>query len=59
MVMDAAAAAVDASASTAIACPAIDQVAHPSTQSTATAPTVLPRGKKEITVEARAAESKK
>jgi hypothetical protein len=52
-------AAVTASASTIVACSAIDQVAQPSAQSTATAPTVLPRGKKEMTAEARAAESKK
>jgi hypothetical protein len=58
MEMDAAA-AVDASASTVVACSAIDQVAQPSAQSMATAPTVLPRGKKEMTVEARALESKK
>jgi hypothetical protein len=51
--------AVAASASTVIACSAIDQVAQPSVQSMATAPMVLPRGKKEMTVEARAEESKK
>jgi hypothetical protein len=44
-----------AAPSTTVECSAIDQVA----QSTATAPTVLPRGKKEMTLEARAAESKK
>jgi hypothetical protein len=55
MEMDAAA----ATASTAVACSAVDQVAQPSAQSAATAPTVLPRGKKEMTPEAWAAESKK
>jgi hypothetical protein len=54
MEMDAA-----ASASTAVECSTEDQVAQPSAQSTATAPTVLPRGKKEMTSEARAAELKK
>jgi hypothetical protein len=48
-----------ACAPTAIECSAIDQVAQPSDQSTATAPTVLRRGKKEMTPEARAGESKK
>jgi hypothetical protein len=57
MEMDAA--TVAASASTAVACSAIDQVAQPSAQSTTTAPTVLPRGKKEMAAEARAAELKK
>jgi hypothetical protein len=42
-----------------VECSAVDQVVQPSAQSTATAPTVLPWGKKEITPEARAAESKK
>jgi hypothetical protein len=51
--------AAAASASTAVACSAIDQVAQPSAQSAATAPIVLPRGKKEMMPEARAAESKK
>jgi hypothetical protein len=59
MEMDATAAAVDASASTAVACPAIDQVAQPYAQSTATTPTVLLRCKKEISAEVWAAESKK
>jgi hypothetical protein len=63
MEVDAATAAVAAAAThpTAVECSAIDQVAQPSVQSTATAPapTVLSRGKKEITPEARAAESKK
>jgi hypothetical protein len=44
---------------TVVECSAVDQVAQPSVQSTATAHTFLPRGKKEITLEARAAESKK
>jgi hypothetical protein len=44
---------------TAVECSAVDQVAQPSVQSTATARTVLSRGKKEKTAEARAAESKK
>jgi hypothetical protein len=39
--------AAAASAPTVVECSAIDQVAQPSAQSTATAPTVLPRGKKE------------
>jgi hypothetical protein len=60
MEMDAAADAIAAAAThpTAVECSVIDQVAQPSIQSTATAPTVLPRGKKEMTQEARAAESK-
>jgi hypothetical protein len=58
MEMDAAA---DAAAThpTTVECSVVDHVTQPSIQSTATAPTVLPRGKKEITPEARAAESKK
>jgi hypothetical protein len=60
MEMDAAAAATAAaSASTVVACLAIDQVAQPSAECAATAPIVLPRGKKQITLEAWAAESKK
>jgi hypothetical protein len=63
MEMDAAAAA-DAMAAAAthptdVECSAVDQVAQPSVQSTATAHTFLPRGKREITSEAQAAESKK
>jgi hypothetical protein len=56
MEMDAAA---PASAFIALESSTIDQVAQTSTQTTATAPTVLARGKKEMTAEARAAESKK
>jgi hypothetical protein len=48
-----------ASASTALASSTIDQVAQASAQSTAAAPTVLAKGKKEMTAEAWAAESKK
>jgi hypothetical protein len=59
MEMDDAAVAAATTHPTAVECKAVDQVAQPSVQSTATAPTVLPRGKKEITLEARAAESKK
>jgi hypothetical protein len=59
MEMVAAAATAVAAPPTAVECSAIDQVAQPSTQSTATASTVLPRGKKEMTPEARAVESKK
>jgi hypothetical protein len=62
MEMDAAAAvAAAATHPTAIECSTVDQVAQPSVQSAATspAPTVLSRGKKEMTSEARAAESKK
>jgi hypothetical protein len=63
MEMDAAAAGVAAAAThpTAVVCSTVDQVAQPSVQSTATAPapTVLSRGKKEMTPEARTAESKK
>jgi hypothetical protein len=56
MEMDAATAA---SAFIALASSTIDQVALTSTQTTATAPTVLARGKKEMTAKARAVESKK
>jgi hypothetical protein len=58
MEMDSAAAATYP---TTVECSAVDQVAQPSAQSTTTAPapTVLSRGKKEMTPEARAAESKK
>jgi hypothetical protein len=56
MEMDDAAASA---APTTVECSDIYQVAQPSAQSSATAPTVLPRGKKEMTPEARAAESKK
>jgi hypothetical protein len=61
MEMDAASAvdAVAATHPTTIECSIVDQVTQSSVQSTATAPIVLPRGKKEITPEARAAESKK
>jgi hypothetical protein len=63
MEMHAAAADVAAVAThpTAVECSAVDQVAQPFVQSTATAPapTVLSRGKKEMTAEARAVESKK
>jgi hypothetical protein len=48
-----------ASTSTALASSTIDQVAQVSAQSTVATPTVLARGKKEMTVEARAAKSKK
>jgi hypothetical protein len=60
MKIDTAAAVAAAAAAPPIAveCLAVDQVAQPSAQSTATAPMVLPRGK-EITPEAQAAESKK
>jgi hypothetical protein len=51
MEMDAAATAAVA-APTAVECSVVDQVAQPSAQSTATAPTVLPRGKKEMMPEA-------
>jgi type V secretory pathway adhesin AidA len=56
MEMDAAAAAA---IPTVVERSVVDQVIQPSAQSTASAPTVLPRGKKEMTSEARAAESKK
>jgi hypothetical protein len=60
MEMDAAtAAAAKASAPTDLACSTIDQVVVVSTQSTATTRTVPARGKKEMTSEARVAESKK
>jgi hypothetical protein len=60
MEMDAAATIATATTHpTAIECSAVDQVAQPSVQSTATAPTVLPWGKKEMTPEARAEKSKK
>jgi hypothetical protein len=59
MEMDAAAAVIVGAAThpTIVECSAVDQVAQPSVQSTATAPapTVLSRGKKEMTPEARAA----
>jgi hypothetical protein len=58
MEMDAATAAA-AAPSTAVECSAVDQVAQHSAQSTTAAPAVLPRGKKEMTPEGRAAESKK
>jgi hypothetical protein len=51
--------AVAATHPTVVECSAIDQVAQPSVESTPTTPTVLPRGKKEMTPEARAAKSKK
>jgi hypothetical protein len=57
MEMDAVAA--EASAPTTLSCSTIDQGAVVSTQSTATAPAVPVNGKKEMTSEARAAESKK
>jgi hypothetical protein len=61
MEMDATAAVTAATHPTVVECSAVDQVAQPSVQSTATAPapTVLSRGKKEMTPEAWAAESKK
>jgi hypothetical protein len=60
MEMNAAAAATAAaSISTAVACSAVDQVAQPSAQFAATAPTVHPRGKKKMMSEARAAETNK
>jgi hypothetical protein len=61
MKMDAAAVAAAATHPTTVECSAIDQVTQPSVQSTATVPalTVLSRGKKEMTPEARAVESKK
>jgi hypothetical protein len=58
MEMDASAAAL-ASVSTALASSTIDPVAQSFAQTTAATATVLARGKKEITVEARATESKK
>jgi hypothetical protein len=60
MEMDVATAtAAKASAPTDLTCSTIDQVAMVSTESMATAPTVPARGKKEMTPEAKAAESKK
>jgi hypothetical protein len=60
MEMDVAiATAAEASAPTNLTCSTIDQVTVVSTESMATAPTVPTRGKKEMTPEAQAAESKK
>jgi hypothetical protein len=59
MEMDDGTTAAEASAPTDLTCLTIDQVAVVSAQSTATAPTVPAMGKKEMTPEAWAAETKK